>query len=232
MIKTLHRVKFETVTLLTLTYGHDWNKDPRQWKQNLKEFRRRFNREFTLLRAIWRLEFQKRGAPHFHLLVFDYPFIDLDRVQTIWYDILKTPPSQRYGNAVDVKHVKGDGNKSLIMSYVSKYVAKTSGPSAGEIPSSVGRVWGYWDIVEEDPIECEIWDYEAVDIAGQVMSMWSKHYYTPEDLTLGSLFGEELGTGNFQATVKKIVLSVSERKRGKFGKKVTFVTTNSSDKSS
>ena len=59
--------------MLTLTYPDQWP-SARQAKAHLKTFCQRLERVFELagrpLALVWRLEFQKRGAPHFHLLLF------------------------------------------------------------------------------------------------------------------------------------------------------------------
>lgn len=59
--------------LLTLTYPDAWP-SARQAKAHLKTFCQRLERVAEAagrrLAVVWRLEFQQRGAPHFHLLIF------------------------------------------------------------------------------------------------------------------------------------------------------------------
>lgn len=179
---------------------------------------------FYKKKCIWRLELQKRGAPHYHILIFDLPYVPVAGIQTIWYDIIKTPEELRYGNACDLQTVKGDGGKSLIMSYVAKYAAKLSEDYEGMTPVKLGRIWGCWNIEDEKPIKCVLWDIEAEEIANRVMGMWSKKYYTPDDLTRCTLFGEELGTGQFQATLKRVIEEVCAEYRVKPTKHVEFAT--------
>jgi hypothetical protein len=63
----------ELPTLCTLTYGDSYPLDPSVVKSHLNHF-------LTLLRkycpdawGVWRAEFQQRGAPHFHLLLWGLP---------------------------------------------------------------------------------------------------------------------------------------------------------------
>lgn len=224
MIEMLHSVKFETAVLITLTYGKEYPEDWHKWKANLKEWKRRTERRYGKLRGIWRIELQQRGAPHFHILYLDLPFIPVDTLQSLWYDIIRTPLEQRYGNGLDLKAVRGSTSHKQIMSYVSKYVGKLETYEDWDEKPKIGRIWGHWNMDLEPAIECELDDMEAKEIAEGVRSMWAKNYYTPDDVTRCTLFGEEMGTGEFMETVKALIVSVSERHRGKNGKKVTFST--------
>lgn len=230
MIHMLHSVKFQTAVMVTLTYGADYPKEWKKWKANLKEWRRRFEFRYGHTKAIWRIELQKRAAPHFHILYLDMPFIPVDTLQSSWYDIIKTPPELRYGNGLDLKAVRGSSSHKQIMAYVSKYIGKVERYDDWEEKPKIGRIWGYWNLKEEPFLECELSEFECKEVAKRVMSMWAKNYYTPADLSLCTLFGEEMGSGEFMSAVRDIILAVSERSRGKFGKKVTFVTTNHDEK--
>jgi hypothetical protein len=59
--------------MLTLTYPGDWltvAPDGKAAKRHLHAFRRRYVKAWGEdIRAVWKLEFQRRGAPHFHLLL-------------------------------------------------------------------------------------------------------------------------------------------------------------------
>lgn len=59
--------------MVTLTYPGDWlavAPDGKTVKAHLRALRRRYERAWEEpLTAVWKLEFQRRGAPHFHLLL-------------------------------------------------------------------------------------------------------------------------------------------------------------------
>jgi hypothetical protein len=226
MIQLLHSVKFQTVSMITLTYGKEFPECIKTSKMHLKEWRRRFEKSWGTLRCIWRLELQKRGAPHYHILILDCPYIQVEDIQNLWYSVTKVPDTLRFGNAVDMVTVRGDGSRSRVIAYISKYLAKAYIPDVGDKSIKLGRVWGYWNIEEEPAIECELDDYEARVVSDTVRSMWSKNYYTPDDPTRCTLFGEELGTGEFMTTVKGVIERVTASHRGRFGKVITFDTVN------
>ena len=60
-------------SMLTLTYPGDWltvAPDGKAAKRHLQALRKRFCKAWGVdLHAVWKLEFQGRGAPHFHLLM-------------------------------------------------------------------------------------------------------------------------------------------------------------------
>lgn len=58
--------------LVTLTYPGDWEAvapDGRTVKRHLDAFRRAWARDIGPVRGAWKLEYQRRGAPHFHLFM-------------------------------------------------------------------------------------------------------------------------------------------------------------------
>src|SRR5829696_3069220 len=61
------------IIFVTLTYPHEYPEDPQLCKSNLKAFRKRLQREYGSFAAFWRMGIQRRGAGHFHLLLFVGP---------------------------------------------------------------------------------------------------------------------------------------------------------------
>jgi len=60
---------------ITLTYPIIYSEDWHVWKRDLETYVKRLERKYPhMVGCCWRVEFQKRGAPHFHLIVaFDEP---------------------------------------------------------------------------------------------------------------------------------------------------------------
>jgi len=115
-------------------------------KVAFKRFAMRIRRNFGQASAVWRMEYQpKRGAIHFHLLMFNLPFWKQAEVQKTWEECTLEQRS-----IVDIRLVHGARS---VMAYVSKYIAKTD----NEAPTSLddgsyqhegrdklsGRFWGY-----------------------------------------------------------------------------------------
>jgi hypothetical protein len=55
------------LALVTLTYPRHFDADPLIWKGHLFAWRKRFERQYGPILYVWAMEFQRRGAPHFHL---------------------------------------------------------------------------------------------------------------------------------------------------------------------
>lgn len=123
---------------VTLTYPGEWPKDPKRWKRDFDVWAKRLLRRHPQCCAIWKLEPQERGAPHFHLLVFGVPHLDKAWLSSSWYEVV---------GSGDVRHLRaGTRVESIrswrgVMSYASKYTAKV----VDEMPEGwqeVGRMWG------------------------------------------------------------------------------------------
>lgn len=56
-------------SMITLTYGQNFPMSGRKVKRDIKTFRKRFFRRWGKQPFAWFLEFQERGAPHFHAFV-------------------------------------------------------------------------------------------------------------------------------------------------------------------
>lgn len=73
---------------VTLTYDDEWDNDPLAWKSDLDTFGKWLLRAYPQSCFIWKLEPQKRGAPHFHLLVYGIPFLPWQAVAVRWVEIV------------------------------------------------------------------------------------------------------------------------------------------------
>jgi len=70
--------------MVTLTYPAVFPDEGRAVKRHLDMFLKRLKREFPQSAAIWKLEYQRRGAPHFHILLFGVPFINAMWLSRCW----------------------------------------------------------------------------------------------------------------------------------------------------
>jgi len=146
MIARLRR-DAELPVFITLTYPADYP-DPNVSKVHLNAFFKRFKRRFEEGGAVWKLEPQERGAPHFHILVWGCELSELmEFVPSMWYEI---------AGGGDILHLKwhrgelGSGNKHCVQkvksfrgvwAYASKYLGKTF-DVAGWGKKWTGRFWG------------------------------------------------------------------------------------------
>lgn len=156
-------------TFVTLTYPGEWGSDWKEWKEHLHRWITDCLQErWPGAWGVWRIEFQQRGAPHYHLLVWDGPQIEaIEAVrpngkmamvplpgsaanQEIWAWVGET--WYRKVGSGDERHLQAGTRTEPIaqiegvFAYCSKYIAKAS---EGHEPECFGRVWGvfgrkYW----------------------------------------------------------------------------------------
>jgi len=130
--------------LVTLTYPHEYPEDPELCKRHLKALRKRLQREFGTFAAFWRLGIQKRGAWHFHLLLFVGPSFgsvgELRRfISSSWYEVTGKVSEGHLRAGTRVETIR---KWKEATSYVERYMAKPE-----EFPEGVqmGRIWGIWN---------------------------------------------------------------------------------------
>ena len=117
----------------------------------LKRFERSFAREYKAL--LWKMEFQRRGIPHFHILIvwkgMDAPQVDLFRawVSSSWTSIVAPSDQLHLRFGADVWRLLSPSglDRTRLLRYIAKRIGTTPGrvvdPSTGEIVST-GRIWG------------------------------------------------------------------------------------------
>ncbi len=123
---------------ITLTYPGSYPGDWEVWKAQLNHLAVKLGRKFPRLGAVWKLEPQTRGAPHFHLLAVGVPFLAADWLRWTWSRILQPgigPPRNIRINVQLAKSHRG------VVSYASKYVAKRQALPP-DWQDGVGRWWG------------------------------------------------------------------------------------------
>ncbi len=132
------------IFFVTLTYPHEWPDDAEVCKGHLKAFRKRLLREFEPFAAFWRLGIQKRGAWHFHLLLFVGPSFGpvgkLRRfISSSWYEVTGKVSEGHLCTGTRVVAVR---KWKEVTSYAEKYMAKPE-----EFPETLqtGRIWGMWN---------------------------------------------------------------------------------------
>jgi hypothetical protein len=135
---------YKRASFVTLTFaGSPSHADA---KQALKRFLQRVREYFPEASAVWRMDYQERGAIHFHLLFFNLPFWPQFHLQDTW-----TECTDEVSSRADIRLIR---KFSTYMRYISKYVAKADVSEAN--PSLVvasyqqkpsdnpGRFWGYF----------------------------------------------------------------------------------------
>lgn len=139
---------------VTLTYGADYPTDGQIVKKHLKYMRDWLKRKGVKM-GVWFLEFQKRGAPHFHFFVESASYINSSVVAKAWAKIvsayIKDDLALEKFLAVHTGNVKNGRpcvelvKKPHALSYYgTKYATKSHQKEVPEDYQNVGRFWGYW----------------------------------------------------------------------------------------
>lgn len=129
----------EEAFFVTLTM-REASEDFKQWKSWLNRIKASLRKSYPLMSGLWRLEFQKRGTPHFHLLLFPNTNGDLQ--------LLRNKISKYWMNAVGRDNVDLDRGISVERIrdmkksgfYLAIYQAKDE-QDRKDIPT--GRLWGF-----------------------------------------------------------------------------------------
>ena len=130
--------------MLTCTYRENM-RDHARAKAQLQLLGKWLTYHYPLASLLWRLEYQKRGAIHFHILALNINYVDAVALTDYWQ---KMTGDDSYP---DVKRIR---SRRQVMSYISKYIAKVE--QAEQAPAVVsdgfinmpylenfvGRFWG------------------------------------------------------------------------------------------
>jgi len=144
---------------VTLTYGQCWP-DNETAKRHLDTLLKRFRRRFPLCSCIWKLEFQSRGAPHFHLIFFNLPFYSKVSLARAWAAVIGHAFCDLSGDSPRPPFTRIERLQSARKAfvYLCKYMAKKADDGEGVAdgggvgstishisPLWVGRWWGVFN---------------------------------------------------------------------------------------
>jgi hypothetical protein len=211
LFRLLHTLEFKSVTFITLTYPSEFPTYGKMYKAHLKEYRRRFEKRWGSMQAVWRLEFQERGAPHFHIMYLDCPFIPIKEWCALWADVTHSKDPAHRKNGVDLKIITSSSEQRLIASYIGKYISKVDEREIKQDGKDCGRYWGKWNITEQDPIEIEVTtglSYNLVDFAriiGRCDPSWQ-----PVDRSICTVFGNSMGSDIFGNKLHKLLIDIKK----------------------
>ena len=126
---------------LTLTYPAEWTWNAELWKRHLKIFSQRFIRRFPTAGFIWKLEFQQRGAPHFHPFVWGIPGSEgcraiIEFISGAWFQVVGSGDQKHFIAGTRVEKMR---SATAAIRYVSGYASKMDQTLPGK---KVGRYWG------------------------------------------------------------------------------------------
>jgi hypothetical protein len=148
LLASINRTAFRAfkgrLLFITLTYPTDYPEDPEVCKKHLEAFGKRLEREYGDFATFWRMGIQRRGAFHFHLLLFVPPslgsVVELRHfISSSWYKVCGEGREEHLLRGAYVEEIR---TWRKATSYVEKYMAKEE-----VFPEGVetGRIWGVWN---------------------------------------------------------------------------------------
>lgn len=135
--------------MITLTYPADYETDGKIVKKHLNRFLAWCRTQVRPFSYLWFLEWQRRGAPHFHILVC-HSFNKTD-VSQRWYDAVASLDPKHLGAGTRVEKIR---KKEGARRYAVKYASKTRQKKVPKNYRNVGRFFGYSRDVKPQPIIC------------------------------------------------------------------------------
>jgi len=161
---------------VTVTYPAEFETDGCHVKSDLHNLRRAWGHRFGLPLAVWKMEFQRRGAPHFHLAIAAPDGVPIEVVRrwisATWYRIV---------NSGDERHLRaGTQVEPMIhppVAYFSSHGihGRDKKGYQNEIPEgyeNAGRFWGFWNLAPEW-VEHEL-DRDEFVQARRMMRAWAR----------------------------------------------------------
>ena len=159
---------------ITLTYPKEYSLDFAVWKADLHKLSSGLRYHYPKIGFIWKLEYQKRGAPHFHLLAY-IPSVHhikelRDTVRKSWRKIIGETSTRSFQYSVQVDAVQ-DIKASVF--YLALYQTKDLNERT-DIPS--GRVWGIYGRKHLPTGDCgqSTFSYEEQITLRRIIRRWAK----------------------------------------------------------
>lgn len=156
--------------IITLTYPKDFPSDGRRVKKHLELMRDWFR--YRGVSAFWFLEFQARGAPHFHLFT-DNPVIK-EELSKKWYEVVGSGDIKHLRAGTQIQRIR---KPHAIAAYAAKYATKPEQKTVPEGYSNVGRFWGgfgiYYKVASQTQNGEEFRDDAKLDVDTNAQALYA-----------------------------------------------------------
>jgi hypothetical protein len=132
---------FAPALFITLTYPAG-EVSPRESKRHLDSFIKRCHRRYPGCAGLWKLEYQKNGTAHYHVILIGVPFWNLLNLKAVWADVVKSDNEH---------HITQGAHVDLVVSQrqAAHYMGKYIGKEAAVPEDHYGRVWGTFGELEK-----------------------------------------------------------------------------------
>jgi len=151
-------VQFDTLT--TLTYPAVYESDGRRVKAQLYAWLKWARRNCQVSSYLWALEFQRRGAPHFHIFTAGGSLVKSKlAVSTEWYWIVASEDEKHLRAGTRVERLR---RPDAAGRYAAKYASKPYQKAVPPDYRNVGRFWG------------NSYDVKPAPLAGRPLAGWGE----------------------------------------------------------
>ena len=149
----------EFSTMITLTYPKEYPLDGRESKKHLNSFMSVLRKAEGKHSYLWFMEFQKRGAVHYHILT-TLMYIDHFWIANKWFDIVDSGDVMHLSAGTRVERIrKQNGGKHYAVWYSHKLRQKRLPDNAKDF----GRWWGHSrDVKPEIQAEYTVFGLDSV----------------------------------------------------------------------
>lgn len=158
---------------LTLTWHKEWEAEHDEVQRQLNAFLQALRRQWPDNRYLWRLEFQKRGAPHIHLILWrpaGSNGLDANDVEEwaseTWHRITEEPSEHHREYGADCRKITSWREASA---YVSKYCGKVEENPQVEY---TGRRWGTSRSLPVEPVASFEADLDFIHQLRRILRRW------------------------------------------------------------
>lgn len=146
------RVPMKGVMWICLTYPDEFPQSWKEWKQDLKIYKEHLQRKYPQAQGFWKLELQRRGAPHYHIVVSLGETVNLLEFRE-WHDELWANIAHYNDQYCGMYAIKAKYLTTVreVLNYAAKYQTKESYAPVDEngevqtveqLGDTIGRLWG------------------------------------------------------------------------------------------
>jgi hypothetical protein len=142
--ETVRNTEASWASMACLSYPAEFPADGRLVKKHLRAFLEALKRRYgPRVAYLWFLEFQKRGAPHIHVLMGKEIAVDREWLAATWFRIVGSNDPKHYRVHCHNKQWQEVYSADGCERYVAKYAHKTFQKVVPEGFENVGRFWGH-----------------------------------------------------------------------------------------
>jgi len=183
--KHLCKIRFDSYNerwFVTLTFHNEIPNSQSTMKKIIDKFNKRLHRVNFFLDYVWKLEYQKRGAPHLHyLLLFPKRLSYKSRtqlasiIQRAWIECVGDNDELFKRLSVNIRQV---GNNNKTVNYLMKYIDKLDDETHEH---NLGRFWAISKGLIQNPLRVINCDEHFFENFRQILLFYIKDKYKLDD---------------------------------------------------